>query len=93
MIRLTVLLALLTSPILARDVRPQDTAATIYFTEAIDPEAIAISQNKKTVVTIRFDGSVEFGEGFTADDAAREFWKHLAQANPNKCGPEPKRCL
>jgi hypothetical protein len=47
--------------------------------------AITIHDANKLVVSIHMDGSVEFGEGFTADDVSREFWKYLGQSMPNKC--------
>lgn len=37
------------------------------------------------VVTIGWDGSVTIGEGFTADDAAREFWAAVGASIPFKC--------
>jgi hypothetical protein len=36
--------------------------------------ALQIHNDKGFVVGIRPDGSVEYGEGFTKDEAAKEFW-------------------
>lgn len=55
--------------------QPEDYAMRIYI--GFHPS--------KLVVSIRMDGTVTFGEGFTADDASREFWKHLGRNIPNKC--------
>ena len=34
------------------------------------------------IVGVRQDGSVEYGEGFTAEPAAREFWTAVGNAYP-----------
>jgi hypothetical protein len=36
----------------------------------------------KHILTFTADGSVEFGEGMTKEEAAREFWQFIAGANP-----------
>lgn len=56
--------------------RPEDTAISIFSGDY---------PFQKMAVTIHVDGSVEFGEGFTADDAAREFWKQMGRSLPNRC--------
>jgi hypothetical protein len=75
----------LAAPALAQGI--SDPAGSSMFLSTASSEycAIQISENNKMVVAIRMDGSVEFGEGFAADDAAREFWKYLGRAMPNKC--------
>ena len=45
--------------------------------------AIQISNGPgNLVVRVGTDGSVEYGPGFTADSAAKEFWEMLAKAFP-----------
>jgi hypothetical protein len=55
-----------------RPIRPQDLVTSFYA-------------NEKIVFSFRGDGSVEFGEGFTANDAAKEFWKYMGNMMPGKC--------
>lgn len=68
---------LLTTPCLAQTLefptRPADRVFAFY------------SEGSKMVFTIHSNGSVEFGEGFTADDATKIFWENLATQFPNKC--------
>ena len=61
--------------------------ADFLFLPALTTDSIVTfaGPQGKLIVTIRNDGSVEFGERFTADDASREFWKYLGQSMPNKC--------
>lgn len=40
--------------------------------------AIQIEKEGKLVVRLLYDGSVDFGEGITPTEAAKEFWKELA---------------
>ncbi len=54
--------------------RPEEMALTITTVDQ--------SLRPQTVVTIRMNGSVEFGPGFTADEAAREFWQKVGIAAP-----------
>ena len=39
------------------------------------PMVLTFSNGNKNVFTIKPDGSIELGEGFAADDAARAMWK------------------
>ena len=44
----------------------------------------------KLVVRIKTDGSVEYGEGFKADTAAKKFWEEISKAYPQVCDNRPK---
>jgi hypothetical protein len=60
--------------------KPSDVAISIQFSEV---KAGTLSY--RNVIEIHMDGSVEFGEGFTADSAARAFWEQVGRSLPNKC--------
>lgn len=83
MLRIILAVALLSTAANAQDA--DSGGGVTRFNWIARPDGISIYSPTKPVVTIRMDGSVEFGEGFTADEAAREFWKHLGQYMPNKC--------
>lgn len=38
------------------------------------PTSLCIHASNKIIVTIRPDGTIEYGEGYTPDDAARALW-------------------
>lgn len=40
------------------------------------------NDDSRLVVRVLPNGGVEFGEGFTADEAAKEFWKILGRCYP-----------
>lgn len=88
--RIALLFCLLASPALAQ-VLDLEASQALMFRAPARPEDAVITimsgayQDQKMVARMKMDGSVEFGEGFTADDAAREFWKNLGRAMPNKC--------
>ena len=42
----------------------------------------------KLAVRIKPDGSVEYGEGFNANTAAKEFWTQISKAYPEVCAPK-----
>ena len=44
----------------------------------IQPGELVICTQSRILVRIRTDGSVQFGEGYTPNDAAEEFWTLLA---------------
>jgi hypothetical protein len=42
------------------------------------PSAITIMDNRALVVSVNFDGTVEFGEGITPSEAAKAMWEEIA---------------
>lgn len=87
-------IALCATLVLASSALAQDnliqSIPSLLFPQAVRPKdtAITFSQGgptSKLVFSIRMNGTVTFGEGFSADDASREFWKHLGRNIPNKC--------
>lgn len=61
---------------------------TINEPSKLTPDKVAIplggefGKDIDKVVTVFMDGHVEFGPGFTADDAARAFWKKVSEIRP-----------
>lgn len=45
-------------------------------------DPLVIAQHGAEIVRIKPDGSVEFGPGFTADEAAQEMWRVIGNAFP-----------
>lgn len=41
------------------------------------PTQLQFSMSGKTVFSVKEDGSITLGEGFTADDASREIWRQI----------------
>ncbi|HDZ73737.1 MAG TPA: hypothetical protein ENH55_13410 [Aurantimonas coralicida] len=84
-ITLVAVLILLAAPALAQDtgltIKPQlENAGLLHFVH----EGV-------TVVSIDLrDGSVEYGEGYAADEAARVFWEAVGQLLPiGTCPDKP----
>ena len=56
-------------------------------TFAIDPNvapSFTIHMHDKPMVTIRPDGTIEYGEGYTPDAAAKAFWDAVGLERKNR---------
>lgn len=68
---------------------PHDTD-TGFYRHSSDA-AISLAHRGRMLVNLKADGSLEYGDGYTPDAAARVFWEAVASARPryNQDNAEP----
>jgi hypothetical protein len=53
------------------------------------PRIIISSENGTPLVTIHPNGTLEYGPGYSPDEAARRFWDAMRVYMPTRCGHVP----
>jgi hypothetical protein len=63
-----------------------DDAVVLGTIQMMSPQPkhifVIYDEHNKVIVSIQMSGEVHLGEGFTADQASRVFWKRLISFNP-----------
>ena len=54
---------------------------------AIEPTYNFVIANPEPIVTIKADGTMEFGKNYHPDEAAKIFWDAVARINPYRKNP------
>lgn len=63
---------------------PKDLENVTITASKVQPATITIpGQNGRTLITIRPDGTLEFADGYTPDEAARAFWEAVQRLTPD----------
>lgn len=57
---------------------------SINFAVPVNEHVFTLHRNGQALVTVKPDGTLEYGEGYTPDEAARTFWDALAHAFPGR---------
>ena len=73
--------ALAGSPSLVAD----GTAAWASLAPPAPPDIQIMGENSAPLVTIHPNGTLEYGPGYTPDEAARRFWDALRRLAPTRC--------